>query len=75
MREEFIYHELGHCTLKLDHNDSMDSKGCLMSIMYSHVFGGSDCYTKNSSIIWTRLNLIYRGGESFLIVKSDFSQK
>lgn len=52
-REELIFHELGHCVLRLDHNDDMieDPSNSYMampvSIMYSKVFGNTKSYINN----------------------------
>jgi hypothetical protein len=34
MKENLIYHELGHCSLLLEHDDSVDEDGRPLSIMY-----------------------------------------
>lgn len=41
-REYVMFHELGHCFLKLSHDDSQDEKGDCVSIMAS---GVGDCRT------------------------------
>lgn len=44
-REELIFHELGHCELELEHDETIGENFCPNSIMYPHVF--SACYKRN----------------------------
>jgi hypothetical protein len=39
IREEMVYHELGHCALGRGHNAARAPGGCPVSIMYPAVFG------------------------------------
>ena len=40
-REELMFHELGHCVLDRDHNDSKFEDGCPKSFMYKYVISRS----------------------------------
>lgn len=46
--EETVLHELGHCVLGLDHDDSILTSGpaawCPTSIMFSYMISGTGCY-------------------------------
>lgn len=37
-KEELMYHELGHCAMDLDHDESVLSNNCPVSIMYPYTF-------------------------------------
>ena len=39
---QLLYHELGHCSLNLGHNNNLNRDGMPESIMYHETFGGSD---------------------------------
>lgn len=43
-REYVFFHEMGHCFLHLDHDDSADDKGDCISIMASGIGGCRDNY-------------------------------
>jgi Zn-dependent protease with chaperone function len=47
-KEELIFHELGHCELNLDHDDTYDTNdSCPTSLMNPYVFGNyetTNCY-------------------------------
>lgn len=45
-REALIMHELGHCQLNLDHDDSVDEDGCAKSLMYPSMDRVWHCYAK-----------------------------
>lgn len=42
IREEVMYHELGHCAMGLDHDKSVFNNNCPKSIMYPYVM--DSCY-------------------------------
>lgn len=44
-REQLMFHELGHCVLRLSHNDNMWTDGCPSSIMNT-VHLSDACYNK-----------------------------
>lgn len=37
VKEELMYHELGHCAMYLDHDESIADSGCPVSVMYPYV--------------------------------------
>jgi len=50
--EEVVYHELGHCVLGLDHDDTIAAPSpipswCPTSLMYSYTFTGFNCWETN----------------------------
>lgn len=45
-KEYVVFHELGHCFLKLDHDDSENEKGECISIMASGVGGCRDNFNE-----------------------------
>lgn len=47
-RELIVFHELGHCFLKLGHNDETNSDGRCKSIMRSGFSGCVDIYTHDN---------------------------
>lgn len=44
---QLIFHELGHCSLLLNHNDTLDSNSEEISIMNSYAFGMYGYYLNN----------------------------
>ena len=44
--EETVYHELGHCAMMLQHDETKDEYGCPVSIMYPYAFGTWWCWPK-----------------------------
>lgn len=48
VREELMYHELGHCAMDLEHDESlMAGSRCPQSVMYPYVLGR--CYSLNKT--------------------------
>lgn len=48
-KRQLMFHELGHCLMGLNHNDSKDQEGCPVSIMYPFAFGNGDCFKENQN--------------------------
>ena len=42
VKEELLYHELGHCAMYLDHDETMSDNYCPLSVMYPYVL--DRCY-------------------------------
>lgn len=47
-REYIVFHELGHCILKREHNDNKDEKGSCTSIMQSGINGCKSVYNNEN---------------------------
>lgn len=55
-REELIFHELGHCVLGREHNNSLFSSGCPKSIMNEYEMT-SECYESNRQALYLELRV------------------
>lgn len=58
--EELMYHELGHCALRLNHSNNKDEYGCPTSIMYYAAFGNSWCYIDRREILLQELENMWK---------------
>lgn len=57
-REQLIFHELGHCSLMMQHimtTTTLNNDVCPTSIMYAYVFGNTQCYTNNKAYYYAEL--------------------
>lgn len=57
-REEVVFHELGHCVLNRNHDDSeitIRGEKIPTSIMYPHVFGSASFYKENLTYYYKEL--------------------
>lgn len=55
--QHLIYHELGHCSLRLDHDHSFLENGYPSSIMFPSFFGGFTYYRNNIEYYFNELEL------------------
>lgn len=46
-KEELMFHELGHCALKRQHREDLNSDGSPVSVMYHQMFGNLVQYHSN----------------------------
>lgn len=53
--QHLIYHELGHCSLRLDHDHSFLENGYPSSIMFPSFFGGFTYYRNNIEYYFNEL--------------------
>jgi hypothetical protein len=61
LKEELVFHELGHCLLGRPHKNDVDSDGIPLSLMYPYILG-EETYNTNSreyylSELFTEINL------------------
>lgn len=54
-RETLIFHELGHCVLKREHNSKMNADNMPESIMYPSIIGGYTYYTQHTQEYYNEL--------------------
>ena len=57
-KEQTIIHELGHCEMRLNHDDRVAKTGCKVSIMHSVLFGKfieTKCYKDNKQIYFNQM--------------------
>lgn len=74
-KEETVFHELGHCALNLDHNETLDAQNRPISIMYPVVFGDYWYYSANRNAYLAQLfssKAVARGVASLTSTVSDF---
>lgn len=55
-REELVFHELGHCALGLEHDNTLLDSGIPTSIMYPYAFGEADYYPPNRPYYFYQLH-------------------
>lgn len=62
-REETVFHELGHCAMRLKHKGLTDEHGCPSSIMYPFAFGDGQCYAAHKEAYYRTLVLDYNSNK------------
>jgi len=57
LKEQLVFHELGHCAMGLQHIKDVDANNCPVSIMFPSVFGDTPCYINNKYRYYQELEL------------------